>query len=208
MARTCLIITGAPQCHIPMAARNAEYVIACDQGYGHAVSAGIVPDLVVGDFDSWPGQIAAGIPVERANPVKDETDTFMALRAAMDKGYDHLIICGALGGRIDHELANISLCGYAAAHGIQCTLVDQHHQIFAFQNGTRRIARGKWTKISVFAMDRSVKGVTFSGLRYPLADAELSNTFPLGVSNEFLSDKAEITVRQGMLLIILSDLSF
>lgn len=208
MSRTCLIITGAPQCHIPAAARQAQYIIACDQGYGHAVNAGIVPDMVVGDFDSWPGKIAAGIEVRRADPVKDETDTFMAVQAAMEKGYEHLIICGALGGRIDHELANISLCGYLAERGIRCTLVDQNHQIFAFKDGTRRISRGSWTKISVFAMDKSVRGVTYSGLRYPLADAELTNRFPLGVSNEFLSDKAEITVKDGMLLIILSDLSF
>ncbi len=208
MSRTCLIITGAPQCHIPPAAKNAEYIIACDQGYGHAVNAGIVPDLVVGDFDSWPGPIAAGITVQRADPVKDETDTFLAMRAAMEKGYRNLIICGALGGRLDHELANVSLCAYAAEHGAHCTLVDQNHQIFAFQNGTRRIARGHWTKISVFAMDRRVRGVSFSGLRYPLTDAELTNRFPLGVSNEFVTDRAVITVKEGMLLIVLSDLSF
>ena len=208
MSKTCLIITGAPKCHIPMAVKSAEYIIACDQGYGHAVNAGIVPDLVVGDFDSWPGPIAAGIDVIRANPAKDDTDTLMAVRAAMERGYSDLIICGALGGRIDHELANVSLCGFAAERGMKCTLIDQHHQIFAFQNGTRRISRGRWTKISVFAMDRKVRGVTFSGLRYPLVDAELTNTFPLGVSNEFIADKAEITVKEGMLLIILSDLSF
>ena len=208
MSKTCLIITGAPQCYIPSAVKNAEYVIACDQGYGHAINEGIVPDLVTGDFDSWPGPVAAGIEVIRANPEKDDTDTLMAMKAAMEKGYDHLVICGALGGRIDHELANISLCGYAAKRGVRCTLLDQHHQIFAFQNGTRRISRGRWTKISVFAMDRTVRGVTFSGLRYPLVDAELTNLFPLGVSNEFIADKAEISVKEGMLLIVLSDLSF
>ena len=208
MSKTCLIITGAPQCFIPPAVKNAEYVIACDQGYGHAVNAGVVPDLVAGDFDSWPGPIAPGIDVIRANPVKDDTDTLMAVKTALAKGYDNLVICGALGGRIDHELANVSLCGYAAERGARCTLLDQHHQIFAFQNGTVRVSRGRWTKISVFAMDRTVQGVTFSGLRYPLADAELTNTFPLGVSNEFITDKAEITVKKGMLLIILSDLSF
>lgn len=208
MSKTCLIITGAPKCYIPETVKSAEYVIACDQGYGHAINAGVVPDLVVGDFDSWPGPVAAGIEVIRANPVKDDTDTLMAVRVAMNRGYTDLIICGALGGRIDHEFANLSLCCFAAERGVRCTLVDRNHQIFAFQNGTRRISRGRWTKISVFAVDRKVRGITFSGLRYPLVDAELTNTFPLGVSNEFIADKAEITVKEGMLLIILSDLSF
>ena len=205
MGRTCLIITGAPQCYIPPAVRNADYVIACDQGYLHAVKAGIVPDLAIGDFDSYSGKIAAGIAVRRFDPVKDDMDTLLAMRAAIKKGFTDLVICGALGGRIDHELANISLCGYAAEQDIRCTLVDQNHQIFAFKNGTRRISRGKWTNLSVFAMDSVVKGVTLSGLRYPLVDAELTNTFPLGVSNEFTAEQAVVSVREGMLLIILSD---
>ena len=208
MSNICLIITGAPQCHIPASVRNAGYVIACDQGYGHAVAAGITPDLVVGDFDSWPGPVAAGIEVVRVNPVKDDTDTLLAMRIAIDRGYRELVVCGALGGRIDHELANFALCGFAAERGVTCTLVDQHHQIFAFQNGKRRISRGRWTKVSVFAMDRKVRGVSLSGLRYPLENAEMTNIFPVGVSNEFLADQAEISVKEGMLLIVLSDLSF
>lgn len=208
MAKTCLIISGAPHCYIPQGLKSADFIIACDQGYRHAITEGIVPDLVVGDFDSYPGKIAAGIDVERANFDKDETDTFLAMRAAINRGYNNLIICGALGGRIDHEMANISLCAYAADKGIQCTLLDQNHQIFAFRNGTRRISRGRWTKISLFAMDREVKGVTLKGLRYLLEDAVLKNTFPLGVSNEFIDHRAEITVKDGTLLVILSDLSF
>lgn len=208
MAKTCLIISGAPQCYIPKGLKSAEFIIACDQGYRHAVTEGVVPDLVVGDFDSYPGKITAGIEVLRANVDKDETDTFLALDEAIRRGYRQIVICGALGGRIDHEMANISLCAYAADRGIQCTLLDRNHQIFAFRSGTRRITRGRWTKISIFAMDREVRGVTLKGLRYPLEDTVLKNTFPLGVSNEFAENRAEITVKDGTLLVILNDLSF
>ena len=86
--------------------------------------------------------------------------------------------------------------------------VDEHHQIFAVQNCTVNIARGRWTNISIFSMDRKSEGITLKGLRYPLTDAELTNTYPLGVSNEFISDRAEITVKRGMLLIILNDILF
>lgn len=206
--QTCLIITGAPRRFIPPGLKDADYIIACDRGYEHAVGEGIIPDLVVGDFDSYGGEIAAGIDVIRERPEKDETDTMIALRQAMMHEYSDIVICGALGGRVDHEIANISLCAFAAERGARCTLVDEHHQIFAVQNCTVNIARGRWTNISIFSMDRKSEGITLKGLRYPLTDAELTNTYPLGVSNEFISDRAEITVKRGMLLIILNDILF
>lgn len=205
---SCLIISGAPECHIPDMARHADFVIACDYGYNHAVKSGIVPDLVVGDFDSYPGETAPGIEVIKAPREKDDTDTLMALKEALKRNYRNIMICGAFGGRIDHELANIALCAYAAERGARCTLLDMHHQIFALRNGRCRVARGRWTKISVFAFDSRAQGVSFSGLKYPLADAELKNSYPLGVSNEFTEEKAEIEVKDGTLLIVLSDLSF
>ncbi|MDD7408529.1 MAG: thiamine diphosphokinase [Anaerovoracaceae bacterium] len=207
-SETCLIITGAPRCFIPPGLKDADFIIACDRGYKHAVDSGIVPDLVVGDFDSYPGEIEAGIEVIREKPEKDDTDTMIALRQAMINEYPNIVICGALGGRVDHEIANFALCAYAAERGARCTLVDEHHQIFAMENETVRVSRGRWTKISIFSMDRRSEGVTLRGLKYPLTEAELTNTYPLGVSNEFVMEKAEITVRKGMLLIVLSDLSF
>lgn len=205
---TCLIITGAPRCFIPPVLKNADYIIACDRGYRHAVNEGIIPDLVVGDFDSYPGEIAPGIDIIKEKPEKDDTDTMIALRRALEMEFSDIVICGALGGRVDHEVANLSLCAFAAERGARCTLVDEHHQIFAMEDGTCRISRGRWTKISIFSMDRKSEGVTLRGLRYPLTDAELTNTYPLGISNEFIKDDAEISVKKGMLLIILSDLDF
>lgn len=208
MSGTCLIIAGAPSCYIPQGLRSADYIIACDFGYRHALKEGIIPDLVVGDFDSYTGDLPPGSNVIRASSDKDDTDTLMAVKEALKHGYKKIVVSGGLGGRIDHEIANLSVSAFAADHGAVCTFINEHHQIFAIRNTTCRIKRGRWTKISIFAMDRLVKGVSVRGLKYPLSDADLSNTFPIGVSNSFAAGDAEVTVEQGTLLIILNDLAF
>ena len=206
MKNRCLIISGAPNCFFPSNFRKSDFVIACDSGYLHAVKAGIVPDLLVSDFDSFDGILNPSMEIIRATPEKDDTDTLLALKEAMHRGYDDIMIVGALGGRIDHTLANISLTAFAAKNGAICHLIDEHHQIFAIKDDSIMVKRGYWKWLSVFAMDREVKGVTLRGLKYPLHDAELTNTYPIGVSNEFVDSAAIVTAEQGTLLVVLSDL--
>ena len=86
------------------------------------------------------------------------------------------------GGRMDHTLANISLTAFAAKNGAICHLIDEHHQIFAIKDDSIMVKKGYWKWLSVFAMDSEVKGVTLRGLKYPLHDAVLTNTYPIGVS--------------------------
>ena len=142
----------------------------------------------------------------RAVPEKDDTDTLLALKEAMHRGYDEIMIIGGLGGRIDHTLANISLTAFAAKNGAICHLIDEHHQIFAIKDDSIMVKKGYWKWLSVFAMDAEVKGVTLRGVKYPLEDAVLTNTYPIGVSNEFTDPAAIITAKQGSLLVVLSDI--
>ncbi len=205
MSEWCLIISGAPYCYIPPNVQKADFIIACDKGYIYAQRASLKPDLVIGDFDSFRGDIPPGIDIIRTVPEKDDTDTLMALKEALKRGYKKIVITGGLGGRLDHTIANLSLTAFAAQRGAMCCVIDKDHQAFAIKNKTCRIKRGKWANVSVFSMDRESKGVTLRGLKYPLTDAVVTNMFPIGVSNEFAEDTASISVKDGMLLIILSD---
>ena len=205
MSEFCLIISGAPECYFPVSFVKADFVIACDAGYIHARRADIAPDVLIGDFDSYKGDIPKEIEVIRTIPEKDDTDTMMALKLAIKRGYNRIMLVGALGGRIDHTLANISLAAFAAEKGADLQIIDGHHQIFAIRNGKRRVSRSIWRNISVFSFDTMCRGVTLRGLKYPLENATLTNTFALGVSNEFTADTAEITVESGTLIIVLSD---
>lgn len=206
MSELCLIFSGAPECFIPDDCLKADYVIACDSGYRHAQKAGIKPDLLIGDFDSYKGELPDDIETIRTVPEKDDTDTLMALKEALGRGYRRIVIAGALGGRIDHMVGNLSLTAFASERGADCQIVDAHHRILAVKNETRKIYRENWRNLSVFSFDTISKGVTLKGLKYTLNNAVMNNSVVLGVSNEFAEDCAEITVTDGTLLIILSDI--
>lgn len=206
MSEFCLIISGAPECYFPVSFTKADFVIACDAGYIHAKRADIVPDVIIGDFDSYLGDLPGGVEIIRTKPEKDDTDTMMALKLAIRRGYRRIMLVGALGGRVDHMLANISLIAFAATKGADLQIVDGHHQIFAVRDGKRRVPRSSWRNLSVFAFDTECTGVTLRGVKYPLEGAVLTNTFALGVSNEFTEDIAEISVESGILIVVLSDI--
>lgn len=206
MSEFCLIISGAPECYFPVSFTKADFVIACDAGYIHAQRADIVPDVIIGDFDSYLGDLPGGVEIIRTKPEKDDTDTMMALKLAIRRGYRRIMLVGALGGRVDHMLANISLIAFAATKGADLQIVDGHHQIFAVRDGKRRVPRSSWRNLSVFAFDTECTGVTLKGVKYPLEGAVLTNTFALGVSNEFTEDIAEISVESGILIVVLSDI--
>ena len=188
-----------------LAPAAGDVVVAADGGLAYLDGAGIVPNQILGDFDSL-GRQPKGANVTAYPPEKDDTDTLLALKEAMRRGYDDIMIIGGLGGRIDHTLANISLTAFAAQHGAVCHLIDEHHQIFAIHNDSIMVKKGYWKWLSVFAAGSEVRGVSLRGLKYPLQEAVLTNTYPIGVSNEFVSSSAVVTAAQGTLLIVLSDL--
>lgn len=201
----CLIISGSPECFLPPVCRDASCIIACDYGGMHALRHGIRPDLWVGDFDSCDPGILPDVPRVTAPKEKDDTDTMMALKEAMARGYRRVVITGALGARMDHAFANLQLLIFAEEHGIRCRILDRHHQIFVLKNTGCRLRRKHWRYVSVFAVSDRCEGVTLQGLKYPLRDGVLHSGIPLGVSNEFSEQNAQISVQNGTLLIILCD---
>lgn len=205
MEGRCIIISGSPEFE-PPAPDSDDYIIACDSGYLNAVKAGITPDLLIGDFDSYSGTMKASIDVIRAPAVKDDTDTMLAVKFALNKGYRSFVFYGATGGRLDHQAANIAAGAYIAENGGRCELIDSRNRLIILKNSSIRIPKEENRSVSVFSHTDCSRGVTLKGLKYELNNATLSNLVPLGVSNEFNGDSAFIEVKSGILLIILSDL--
>ena len=110
---TALIISGGD--YSPIDNLSFDCVIACDRGYLHARKMGIRPDLIIGDFDSAPFPDVS-VPVESYPARKDDTDTMLAVKHGLLKGFDRFVILGALGGRLDHTIANLSVLEYLKAH--------------------------------------------------------------------------------------------
>lgn len=205
MKRNCLIISGGD--FAPISA-NAEdcFIIACDRGYAYAKRCGLIPDLVVSDFDSYDGEIDPSVPVRRFPSEKDDTDTMLAIRTVLDLGYSEATLCCALGGRLDHTLANLQSAVFAAEHGLRLRILSPDTEILALRNGSVTLPRREGFSLSVFSASDCARGVSIRGTKYVLDRVSLRSSFPLGVSNEWEDEQAEITVEEGTLLIVCSRL--
>jgi thiamine pyrophosphokinase len=192
-----------------------ELVVAADGGARHAEALGVTIDVWVGDGDSVdPGMLEAlaarGTPLERSRPDKDESDTELAVLAALRRGADGIVIVGALGGtRLDHSLANIGLLALPALAERPAVLLDAHSRVSLIQapgpDGgpiERRLVGRPGDVVSLLPVGPGVTGVTTAGLAYPLRDEPLPEGLARGLSNVRLAGTAGVTVRHGLLLVV------
>ena len=205
MKNRCVIIAGAPV-FAGFDRQGGDYIIAADSGYTHALAAGIRPDLLIGDFDSLTGTIDETIKTIKAPVVKDDTDTMLAVKYALAKGYRDFLLLGATGGRLDHQMANVAVCAYIAEQGGICEMRDSANSIFAIKNSKILLDKKEGWSVSVFSYTDQSEGVSLTGLKYPLNNATLTSTFPIGVSNKFADEKASVEVKDGIVVIVLSDM--
>lgn len=175
-------------------------IVAVDGGYEYIKDIAEVA-CVVGDFDSL-GYVPQNIATIRHDPVKDHTDMALAIDYMKGKGYEDFIIFGGLGGRLDHTFANLQMAhGFCKDSKISITFVDGDcdahfiRDVFVVKNAK------EGDMFSLFAFDKC-SGVSVTGAKYELYDHTLTNTFPLGVSNEFAGGECTIQVKEGVLLYI------
>ena len=190
-------------------------VIAADGGARHAATLGFHLDAWVGDGDSL-GEAgiealrAAGVPVHRVAAAKDESDTELALRTALEGGATVIVVLGGLGGeRLDHALANVGLLAHAALRGIPTVLLHPRARVSLISApgpGGRQVRRDLPGPIdglvSLLPQGDGVVGVTTSGLAYPLSDEPLPAGPARGLSNVRVATDAWVEVREGRLLVV------
>ena len=189
-------------------------LIAADAGADRCGELGLVPDLVVGDFDSAAPDLldrlgSRGIPVRREASEKDESDLELALRAACERGADHVVALGAIGGpRVEHLLAALDLLAVASSAGVAMAIVDERSVIRMLDArqgacAARLVVEGEpGDFVSLFPWAGDVPGVSTRGLRYPLRDEPLPVGPSRGLSNELLGATGEISCRDGLLLVV------
>jgi thiamine pyrophosphokinase len=175
-----------------------------DGGYAIAEAAGLVPDLVIGDFDSLRGDVAPGVDTERLPAEKDDTDTMLALKRGFDMGFRDFLIVGGLGGRFDHSLANIQALSYCLDMKGRAVIADGGNIAMMTDDAALRLERREGFYFSLFSWSESCEGLCVDGAKYPLDGYRLTRDDPLGVSNEFLAGPALIRKKAGRLLIVLS----
>ncbi len=200
MQPLCIIAGAMDPGPMPPIGKN-DLLIAADGGLDHLARRGLVPHLIVGDFDSL-GRVPEGDNILRHPVEKDDTDTMLAIKTGLARGYQAFLLYGCLGGRLDHTYANLQALLYLARHGAAGFLLGGGTAASVVENGELSFPAGRAGILSVFCPNGEARGVTLRGLRYPLRDAVLTSAFPLGVSNQFIGEAASVSVRDGALLVM------
>ena len=177
-----------------------KYLIAADGGLNTMKKLGLTPDHIVGDLDSLDEQPEESIFTKLPH-IKDTTDTFEAVKIGQAHGCTEFHIFGGTGGRFDHTLANIQLAAMLSQQKQRVFIYGYDYVLTAVTDSSIALPCRSSGFVSVFALSDICRGVGITGLMYELENAELTNTFSLGVSNEFIGKPAELSVKSGTLCI-------
>lgn len=203
----CVIISGSPETNpdfIKQAVKPDDYVICADRGYEFASLAGVEPNLIVGDFDSYKEKISASCEIVKLNPRKDDTDTIHSIDLAFEKGFTNFLLLGALGGRTDHTFANITSLLYIADKGGRGVLLSEKERIELLNKGEYFYEKYCGKTFSLFPFGCESVCVSYRGVEYPLERYNLKSSVPLGISNVFTSEKSKIKIYDGNAILIIN----
>ena len=186
-----------------------QNIIAGDRGLEALYKLKIIPNHVVGDFDSVSAEILefykkqSQITFHTFNSEKDNTDTDIALKLAIQLKSSKITILGALGKRMDHAIANIHILKDALEANIPCQIIDEHNRIYLI-NKEKTLEKDKvyGKYVSLIPLTSIVEGLTLTGFQYPLNDYTLPIGTSLGISNEIIGDIAHIKMDKGILIVI------
>ncbi len=186
--------------------RPGDALIAADGGTRHCLALGLMPDIILGDFDSIPPDVrdscaGAGVRILQYPRDKNETDLELALDFAVGQEYSQIIILAALGGRLDHTLGNLSLLTNLQLVPIDVRFDDGVEEAF-FVRGQARIQGKSGDLVSLIPWGMDVYGVHTLDLRWPLNGDILRACQTRGISNELLGETAAVRIESGLLLVV------
>lgn len=202
------VVASSPNAVEPDGLRPAanDLVIAADGGANWCAAWGWQPKLVIGDMDSVDEATAgrlrrAGVPFVEHPVEKDQTDLELALSVAVERGADEIVVAGALGGRIDHTLGNLALLALPLLAGLPVRMVDGGQSISLVRDRLV-VAGAAGDTLSLVPFGGDARGVSVTGVRWPLDDADLPLGPSLGISNRLTASEVEVTVQAGALLVV------
>ncbi|GBF12198.1 thiamine diphosphokinase [Tepidibacillus infernus] len=205
-----MIVTGGllTESILPFIKKSA-IVIGVDRGAEWLIIHGIVPDYIVGDFDSVDTSFFEKVKTQYADRIhqspaeKDETDTELAVQLALTLNIKRITLLGGIGTRLDHVIANIHVLLQAAEKNVEAVMIGGNNRIQILLPGQRKIIdKSKYTYVSLIPFSDQVEGLTISGFKYPLQNAVMKLGIPYGISNELVEEKGTISILKGILLII------
>jgi len=187
-------------------------VIAADGGASKCLSLGIIPQVVIGDFDSLTQDELrilefSGATLIRYPTSKDETDLELTLNYAIDEGATEIYLYGLLGGRWDMSIANIMLLTSTRFEKIHLFILHEDSEFFILRGGMKLVFYGNLGDIvSVIPLSHQAEGISYSGLEWPLLEETLWAGSQRGVSNQMVEKESQISLNSGVLFVILNHL--
>lgn len=209
------VIVGAGECSLQrlkerLVLHREDLCIAADGGLDYLLKIGVCPDMVLGDMDSIEeAKALEQFQVKKLPTEKDDTDMLAAIKEGLALGYDSFELYGALGGRLDHTIANIQVLLYLLNRGAKGTIIGDTISLKLIKNDRIFFQAKDYEKgrmISVFAYGGDAHGVSEEGLKYTLDDVTVRQEFPIGISNEFMGTDAAIEVKNGTLLLCIAEI--
>lgn len=187
-----------------------DYIICADGGLNKVKKLQLIPNLIVGDFDSvdkalLDSFLALNIETIKFPPEKDYTDMELAIDIAVKKGFDHITLLCATGTRLDHTLANILLIEKYYNKGINVEIVDNHNIIKLISDNTDlNVYKMNEHFVSIVPISKKLIGLTLENFKYPLDDVEVKRGEALLISNEVTNEKGRIVLKKGTAILFLS----
>jgi len=225
--RRFVIFTGlwpdAAQPPVLPEAKEKDFVVCADAGYTVCKSAGIEPDVVIGDFDSLSQEFISEIDslgIERiVHPCeKDDTDTMLCVKYGIERGFERFVIVGGIGGDFGHTMANLQVLSFLTDMEREAEILTESERLVMADGKTETalfpakpavpvtFAGRPGAKFSVLSYTERSSGVFVKNAKFELEDAVLTHSYPIGVSNEFSgAEPVEVLVGSGRLLIIIAD---
>lgn len=183
--------------------KETDFVICADKGLVSALKFNIKPNLVIGDFDSFSGEVPKNFEKIVLPIAKDDTDLHFSAKTAVKKGYRDFILSGVTGGRLDMTFATVSTMLYLFNNGCKISVLDKSSHLYITNSRLTLIKPEKNCTVSVFPIER-VEEFSITGGKYPANNLTLDLDFPIGVSNGFDDEKIEISLKKGILLVIVN----
>ena len=220
MPKRCILIGSSPGTDIKAISRlmhRDDYIICADGGYVFAERLGIIPDLIVGDFDSSERPENSVIEIIALPVRKDDTDMLYAVKEGIKRGCDEFILCGATGGRLDHTYANFCTLKYLADRKIPACIADGKNEIriinaSVYNTGQKTVMQNfeimnkAGCGFGIFPFGCDSCEISLKGFEYGADNIRLTSDFPIGVSNKIVNNKAEVCVYDGCAIIILESM--
>lgn len=207
--KKCIIVCASPNADaefVKQIITPDDYVIAADGGMALLEKAGIIPNLFVGDFDSYRGSIPDGVEIIKLKTHKDDTDSMHCAEVAVERGFDEICLLGATGGSLSHTFSNFCVLSFLENKGVNAVMSDKHGDVRVLGEGVYSFNNLSGHEFSVFPFGCENAVVSYIGnVEYHANDLILAYNSSLGKSNVFRSDDVKIAVKQGNAIVFISN---